>query len=673
MTSGEPQPAEMLGARLGNYRIVEVLGEGGMGVVYVGRHRQLGHRVAVKVLRPGPSRNADTVQRFFNEAQAATAIRHLGIVQVFDFGRTPDGRAYFVMELLEGETLTARLKQRQLDAVECCRIGRQIANVLAAAHAAGITHRDLKPDNLFLIPDTEALGGERVKVLDFGIAKLAGEIRPSRAQTRADLVMGTPTYMSPEQCRGAGEVDNRSDIYSLGCILFRMACGRPPFMGQAREILDSHQLAPPPHPQSHAPDLPAQLATLIEQMLAKQPDERPQTMAAVSQALDEILQALGVPPARASLPPSSAIAAAGAAAAATAPRAPREPPTSPSSTTLSSTAGASSTRRRTRVRRLSFLISGSVAAGVVLGLAIVIAMRGPGSPEPEPARDESSAAPRAADGSAATAAAPTPPSRSPATDGSSGRETVEAAPGSAARPAGGTGAPAASEELEAECRRLQADRKWAELERCADKLQPLAPQRAAKLRTRAVEEARSAPSVAGVDAALRERNLKRAKAALDQIWAESAELPQLRRRYAAAEAQAIADLAARLDRVKDASCEEHKRLLARERAAQPAQVVAEAARRSPCTPSRCDADASLQQAKDEEAQQRYAASLDALDAAIRCRADPRTLRKAFELACSTGSRARAKLYWKRLAPAAQAEAKGGCLRNGITEAQLNTP
>jgi serine/threonine protein kinase len=172
----------VLGTLLGNYRVVEQLGQGGMGVVYVGRHEQLGHRVVVKVLRPEMSRNAVIVKRFFNEAQAATAIRNPGIAQVFDFGQTEDGRAYFVMELLEGVTLSQRLSERPLEIVECCRLARQMANVLQSAHGIGITHRDLKPDNLFLVPDAEVAGGERVKVLDFGIAKLAGELQAARAR-----------------------------------------------------------------------------------------------------------------------------------------------------------------------------------------------------------------------------------------------------------------------------------------------------------------------------------------------------------------------------------------------------------------------------------------------------------------------------------------------------------
>lgn len=200
-----------------------------MGVVYVGHHETLGHSIVVKVLRPELSSHADMVQRFFNEARAATAIRNPGIVQVFDFGATPDRRAYFVMELLEGTTLATRIKQRRHTPEECCRLRRQVANTLQAAHTAGITHRDLKPGNLFLVPDPEVIGGERVKVLDFGIAKLAGEAHFVGVRTSTGLPMGTPNYMSPEQCRGASNAAGRSDIYSLGCILFEMACGRPPF------------------------------------------------------------------------------------------------------------------------------------------------------------------------------------------------------------------------------------------------------------------------------------------------------------------------------------------------------------------------------------------------------------------------------------------------------------
>ncbi|HWO18591.1 MAG TPA: serine/threonine-protein kinase [Kofleriaceae bacterium] len=336
---------------------MEQLGEGGMGVVYLGHHEALGHRVAVKVLQLELSRHADMVQRFFNEARAATSIRNLGIVQIFDFGTAPDGRAYFVMELLEGQNLAARLKQRRLDYTECCRIGRQVANVMQAAHAAGITHRDLKPDNLFLIPDAEVVGGERVKVLDFGIAKLADEVHTSGMRTRTGLMMGTPQYMSPEQSRGAGVVDSRSDIYSLGCILFEMACGRRPFVEEGvGEILGAHQYLDPPQPRRFAPDIPGELAKLILQMLAKQPESRPQPMAVIGQVLEEILRTLDGPPKRVPTPlpvlQDSAI--------------------SVISTTLGDSAGMASVgpRTGTRRRRLSFMLGGIVVGVVALAIAV---------------------------------------------------------------------------------------------------------------------------------------------------------------------------------------------------------------------------------------------------------------------------------------------------------------
>jgi serine/threonine-protein kinase len=288
------------GSVLGNYLILEQIGEGGMGVVYVGRHEKLGQRVIVKVLRPELSSEADVVQRFFNEAQAAAAIQHPGIAQVFDVGTANDGHAYIVMELLKGETLAERLKERRLDAEACCRIGRQIANVLSATHAAGITHRDLKPDNLFLVPDAEVVGGERVKVLDFGIAKLTGD---SRVKTSLGVAMGTPRYMSPEQCRSASLADARSDIYSLGCVLFKMACGRPPFIEKDMVELMTAQLSePPPDPLHLVPDLPPELSRLILRMLEKEPGARPQTMLDVSHALDEIQRSLGGGAARISRP-----------------------------------------------------------------------------------------------------------------------------------------------------------------------------------------------------------------------------------------------------------------------------------------------------------------------------------------------------------------------------------
>ena len=278
----------MIGKTLGSYRIEGELGKGGMGVVYAGSHAELGFRVAVKLLRPELSNDGELVQRFINEAKAAGQIRHPGIVQIYDFGRDERGAAWFAMERLEGESLRDRLRGgRALPAGRAATLARLTASVLAAAHAQGIVHRDLKPDNLFLVPDADLPGGTRVKVLDFGIAKLTGDMHTPSLRTRTGDVMGTPYYMSPEQCRGGGEVDARADVYALGCILFEMVAGRPPFVGEGMgHILGMHQYEAAPALSGFARDAPPALVMLVGRMLAKTPGERPQSMAEVMKALE---------------------------------------------------------------------------------------------------------------------------------------------------------------------------------------------------------------------------------------------------------------------------------------------------------------------------------------------------------------------------------------------------
>ncbi len=267
----------MLGTTLGSYRIDRELGRGGMGAVYVGTHTALGRRSAIKVLLPEMSRDEGIVQRFFNEAKAASSIDHPGIIEIFDYGRSDDGSAYIVMELLDGESLADRLKkQPKLHPDAAISIARQVAGALAAAHAVSIVHRDLKPDNVFLVRDPELPGGERIKLLDFGIAKLAADRDAALTQTGA--LMGTPYYMSPEQCRGAKLVDARSDLYSLGCMLFQMLAGVVPFTGEGiGEIIAAHIHVEPPAIQRSAPLISDELAELIAKLLAKSPAERPQT------------------------------------------------------------------------------------------------------------------------------------------------------------------------------------------------------------------------------------------------------------------------------------------------------------------------------------------------------------------------------------------------------------
>jgi eukaryotic-like serine/threonine-protein kinase len=278
----------MIGTTVGNYRITRLLGEGGMGVVYEAEHPALGRRAAVKILHPELAQQGEMVNRFFNEARAANAIRHPGIVEVFDFGTLPGGASYIVMEFLDGESLAARMRRTgPMQPAAARRLAAQAAGALAAAHGAEIVHRDLKPDNLFLVPDYQTPGAEILKVLDFGIAKLGvGSNQLASVKTRTGAVMGTPTYMSPEQCRGTREVDHRTDVYALGVILYELVCGRPPFETEGfGEMVHLHISAPPPPPRAHNPAVGSELEALILTALEKNPSDRFQSMAEMQAAL----------------------------------------------------------------------------------------------------------------------------------------------------------------------------------------------------------------------------------------------------------------------------------------------------------------------------------------------------------------------------------------------------
>jgi serine/threonine-protein kinase len=281
---------EVTGVVIGNYQIVRKLGEGGMGTVYLGQHTLLGRRAAIKVLLPELSARQDIVNRFFNEARAVTTISDPGIVQVFDFGYHTDGSAFIVMELLEGEPLDRRLARlHKLPVAEALRLCRQLASSLAAAHAQHIIHRDLKPENIYLVRDGEVASGERSKILDFGIAKLSDD-HPGKVKTHTGALMGTPIYMSPEQCRGLAELDHRSDIYALGCVLFHLITGRPPFEGEGMgDILASHIREAAPAPSSIAPEISPSVDALVLRCLAKAPAERYQTMVELAAAIGQIL------------------------------------------------------------------------------------------------------------------------------------------------------------------------------------------------------------------------------------------------------------------------------------------------------------------------------------------------------------------------------------------------
>lgn len=279
----------MIGEALGNYTLTAKLGSGTMGVVFRAEHGRIARTAAIKVLIPELAQNASAVQRFFTEARATSLIRHPGIVDVFDCDVDAAGHAYIVMEHLDGETLADRLRRTErIPWTTACEIARQVAEAIAAAHERGIVHRDLKPENVFLVRDPAA--AERVtsvKVLDFGVAKLLAADASARLTMRG-MVLGTPEYMAPEQCGGSEEIDERADIYALGCILFEMLSGEPPFTAEAiPELLAAHLYGAVPSIAERMPGLPVWLADLVTSMLAKQRVERPPSMHAVARALGE--------------------------------------------------------------------------------------------------------------------------------------------------------------------------------------------------------------------------------------------------------------------------------------------------------------------------------------------------------------------------------------------------
>jgi len=284
------------GETVGNYRVVAKLGEGAMGVVFLAEHPIIGRKAALKVIHPEHARNPEVVARFVTEATAINRVGHPHIVEVTDFGTTPGGDFYFAMEYLEGVALSDVIaKEAPLAPARALTIAAQIADALGASHAHGVIHRDLKPDNVFLVPrgDDPAF----VKVLDFGLAKLVSHDVARRFDTRTGVVLGTPYYMSPEQCEGSKEIDHRADVYSLGVVLFEMLTGRLPFGGAGYgEVLMQHLVRRPPSIRSVVPELPEHIDAILQRALAKAPGERFATMEQFREAL--------LQPAAAPAPPS---------------------------------------------------------------------------------------------------------------------------------------------------------------------------------------------------------------------------------------------------------------------------------------------------------------------------------------------------------------------------------
>jgi eukaryotic-like serine/threonine-protein kinase len=268
-----PEP-ELTGARVGEYVVEERVGSGAFGTVYRGVHPLIGKAVAIKVLSRRFSADPEMVSRFVAEARAVNQIRHRHIIDIFSFGQLEDGRHYYIMEYLEGETLQALLdREHRISPARCIAILRAIGRALDAAHAKGIAHRDLKAENVFLGADPD--GGVWPKLLDFGIAKLTSSEDGLAHKTRSGISIGTPLYMSPEQCHGR-QVDHRTDIYAFGVLLYLMLTGVFPFDGDSyMEILMQQVGTPPPPPSSHVPALPEAIDDAVLWLLHKDPAQRP--------------------------------------------------------------------------------------------------------------------------------------------------------------------------------------------------------------------------------------------------------------------------------------------------------------------------------------------------------------------------------------------------------------
>ena len=258
------------GDRVGDWQIVRPIGHGGMAVVYAAVHPVIGKRAALKMIRPELASRDDLVARFVQEAKIVNLVTHPNIVDIFQIGWHTDGRVYLVMELLGGWSLATRCEEGPITTREALALLRAICRPLGWAHANGVVHRDLKPDNVFL---ADQPGGPRVKLLDWGLsAQMSAAERCVPAEAK---LVGTPRYIAPEQARG-DRVDERADIYALGAMAYELLLGRAPFEGDGlTELVRQHVTEAPPPPRTIWPTIPRELDVLLTAMLAKDPAERP--------------------------------------------------------------------------------------------------------------------------------------------------------------------------------------------------------------------------------------------------------------------------------------------------------------------------------------------------------------------------------------------------------------
>lgn len=366
----------LLGTMVGNYRIAAPIGAGGMGTVYRAVQPEIGSVVAVKVLSQQSASDSDTVQRFFDEARSVNVIRHQNIVNIMDLARLPDGRPYIIMEYLDGHSLKTQLRHGPLAIDEAARISLAVLDALAAAHARGVQHRDLKPDNIMLAPSG------RITLVDFGIAKFA-TANPNAARTETGAILGTPHYMAPEQAQGR-PIDGRTDIYAMGVVIYEMITGVRPFTGDSLfDILRQHVSDPPlPPSQRGVPHLSADFEQVIMVALAKAPDQRFASATAMQSAIRHCISTT------AQQRPSQPAFVVGA---------------TPPSAHASSASMIASSGYRTTNRSLRAKLAIAAVAGVAIVIPLVLL-------QSRSASDTSTAAGKPTSTSATTAqATPTPP------------------------------------------------------------------------------------------------------------------------------------------------------------------------------------------------------------------------------------------------------------------------
>jgi serine/threonine-protein kinase len=357
----------------GKYRIDRLIGRGGMGAVFQATNLAIGKRVALKFLDHEAARNREATQRFQREAEAAGMAESAHIVQIFDSGSTDAGLPFLVMELLTGEDLRARLRREgRLNVSAALRITRQVLRALMRAHAAGIVHRDLKPDNVFLCARDD--DPSFVKIVDFGISKVA-RARGADTLTRRGTVLGTAFYMSPEQAQSFADIDGRTDLFSVGAILFEMLAGGPPHVAPTYEaVLIASSTHDAVDVRQRAPEVPEAVAMIVAKALARDRDQRFQSAEALLAAIDEVEGAALL----AAAPPIHAAAA-------------RTPP-------------SSVTTRAFQRKRYGTLVAGIIAS--LSGFALTAYFLAQGSSSKNAANSAPSAAPPATGISTASAAAP---------------------------------------------------------------------------------------------------------------------------------------------------------------------------------------------------------------------------------------------------------------------------